>query len=229
MASTRCVDVVIPGGRRLRRGTWRRNPGCCTHALEPVRLDGALLAASAVLCMPACLFNIGLCYPFGFELGELGCRHYHYGTTRRYQYARHPLTPQPHRYAHSTSLGRRKPRLTYVAYLPLLEEGNPVQRPCVVHSCLPDPTATPRALPTAPVIPCFLPCPILLCANLLQVCDALEDVMAEGGNVVDHHGCDFFPERCDAGVLWYRPRWVPAVSYTPKTRLPQPVDEDGSS
>lgn len=34
--------------------------------------------------------------------------------------------------------------------------------------------------------------------GMLQVCDALEDVMAEGGNVVDHHGCDFFPERCGA-------------------------------
>ncbi len=30
---------------------------------------------------------------------------------------------------------------------------------------------------------------------LLQVCDALEDLIAEGGAVVDHHGCDFFPER----------------------------------
>lgn len=28
-----------------------------------------------------------------------------------------------------------------------------------------------------------------------QVCDALEDLVAEGGMVVDHHGCDFFPER----------------------------------
>ncbi|GIL53181.1 hypothetical protein Vafri_8854 [Volvox africanus] len=28
-----------------------------------------------------------------------------------------------------------------------------------------------------------------------KVCDAMEDLMAEGGNVVDHHGCDFFPER----------------------------------
>ncbi|PNY01578.1 putative adenylate kinase isoenzyme 6-like protein, partial [Trifolium pratense] len=27
------------------------------------------------------------------------------------------------------------------------------------------------------------------------VCDELEDVMEEGGNIVDHHGCDFFPER----------------------------------
>jgi len=30
---------------------------------------------------------------------------------------------------------------------------------------------------------------------LLQVCDALEDLLAEGGNIVDYHGCDFFPER----------------------------------
>ncbi len=30
---------------------------------------------------------------------------------------------------------------------------------------------------------------------LPQVCDALEDLIAEGGAVVDHHGCDFFPER----------------------------------
>jgi adenylate kinase len=27
------------------------------------------------------------------------------------------------------------------------------------------------------------------------VCDELENMMEEGGNVVDHHGCDFFPER----------------------------------
>ncbi|XP_058743132.1 adenylate kinase isoenzyme 6 homolog isoform X1 [Vicia villosa] len=27
------------------------------------------------------------------------------------------------------------------------------------------------------------------------VCDELEDVMEEGGNIVDYHGCDFFPER----------------------------------
>ena len=25
--------------------------------------------------------------------------------------------------------------------------------------------------------------------------DELEDQMCEGGNVVDYHGCDFFPER----------------------------------
>ncbi|KAH6811025.1 P-loop containing nucleoside triphosphate hydrolases superfamily protein, partial [Perilla frutescens var. frutescens] len=27
------------------------------------------------------------------------------------------------------------------------------------------------------------------------VCDELEDLMEEGGNIVDHHGCEFFPER----------------------------------
>ncbi|KAL6639114.1 hypothetical protein ACP70R_022844 [Stipagrostis hirtigluma subsp. patula] len=28
-----------------------------------------------------------------------------------------------------------------------------------------------------------------------QVCDELEDMMEEGGILVDYHGCDFFPER----------------------------------
>ena len=28
-----------------------------------------------------------------------------------------------------------------------------------------------------------------------QVVDALESTMEQGGNIVDHHGCDFFPER----------------------------------
>ncbi|KAJ8751326.1 hypothetical protein K2173_016511 [Erythroxylum novogranatense] len=27
------------------------------------------------------------------------------------------------------------------------------------------------------------------------VCDELEDIMEEGGNIVDYHGCDYFPER----------------------------------
>ncbi|CAH1418856.1 unnamed protein product [Lactuca virosa] len=27
------------------------------------------------------------------------------------------------------------------------------------------------------------------------VCDELEEIMEDGGNIVDHHGCDFFPER----------------------------------
>jgi len=29
----------------------------------------------------------------------------------------------------------------------------------------------------------------------MQVVDELEDQMCEGGNIVDYHGCDFFPER----------------------------------
>ncbi|CAL8468544.1 g8084 [Coccomyxa elongata] len=28
-----------------------------------------------------------------------------------------------------------------------------------------------------------------------KICDALEDQMNRGGNIVDYHGCDFFPER----------------------------------
>ncbi|KAJ3331634.1 hypothetical protein HDU76_002641, partial [Blyttiomyces sp. JEL0837] len=28
-----------------------------------------------------------------------------------------------------------------------------------------------------------------------KVCDELEDLMQEGGKIVDHHGCVFFPER----------------------------------
>lgn len=36
---------------------------------------------------------------------------------------------------------------------------------------------------------------VLLCELHLQVCDELEDIMEEGGNIVDYHGCDFFPER----------------------------------
>ncbi|PHT46694.1 Adenylate kinase isoenzyme 6 -like protein [Capsicum baccatum] len=27
------------------------------------------------------------------------------------------------------------------------------------------------------------------------LCDELENLMEEGGNIIDHHGCDFFPER----------------------------------
>ncbi|CAH2069343.1 unnamed protein product [Thlaspi arvense] len=33
------------------------------------------------------------------------------------------------------------------------------------------------------------------------VCDELEDVMVAGGNIVDYHGCDFFPERWFDGVV----------------------------
>jgi adenylate kinase len=29
----------------------------------------------------------------------------------------------------------------------------------------------------------------------LQVLDELEDAMSEGGNIIDYHGCEFFPER----------------------------------
>jgi adenylate kinase len=29
-----------------------------------------------------------------------------------------------------------------------------------------------------------------------QVCDALEEQMSAGGNIVDYHSCGFFPERC---------------------------------
>ena len=55
--------------------------------------------------------------------------------------------------------------------------------------------------PTAPPLPSS------------QVCDALEDELAEGGCIVDYHGCDFFPERwfdlvlvlqTDNTVLWER-------------------------
>lgn len=31
---------------------------------------------------------------------------------------------------------------------------------------------------------------------LVQVVDALEDVVSAGGCLVDYHSCDFFPERC---------------------------------
>eukprot|EP00004_Rigifila_ramosa_P019860 TRINITY_DN5105_c0_g1_i2.p1 TRINITY_DN5105_c0_g1~~TRINITY_DN5105_c0_g1_i2.p1 ORF type:complete len:190 (-),score=28.65 TRINITY_DN5105_c0_g1_i2:28-597(-) len=41
-------------------------------------------------------------------------------------------------------------------------------------------------------------------AALLQLLDALEDTMVEGFNIVDYHGCDFFPERWFALVLVLR-------------------------
>ena len=46
-----------------------------------------------------------------------------------------------------------------------------------------------------------------------QVVDALEETLTSGGNVVDFHGCDFFPERwfdlvvvlqAETSVLWDR-------------------------
>ncbi|KAF7154344.1 hypothetical protein RHSIM_Rhsim01G0220200 [Rhododendron simsii] len=36
---------------------------------------------------------------------------------------------------------------------------------------------------------------IIMGALQKHVCDELEDMMEEGGNIVDYHGCDFFPER----------------------------------
>ena len=33
------------------------------------------------------------------------------------------------------------------------------------------------------------------CIIALQICDALEDQMTVGGNIIDFHSCDFFPER----------------------------------
>ena len=30
---------------------------------------------------------------------------------------------------------------------------------------------------------------------IFQVIDELEEVMSAGGNIVDYHGCEFFPER----------------------------------
>ena len=30
---------------------------------------------------------------------------------------------------------------------------------------------------------------------LFQVIDEMEDVMTDGGNIVDYHGCELFPER----------------------------------
>ena len=47
----------------------------------------------------------------------------------------------------------------------------------------------------------------------LQVLDEMEDTMQQGGNIVDYHGCDFFPERwfdivfvlrCDNKTLYDR-------------------------
>ena len=31
--------------------------------------------------------------------------------------------------------------------------------------------------------------------SCVQVIDELEEVMGEGGNIVEYHSCDFFPER----------------------------------
>lgn len=37
-----------------------------------------------------------------------------------------------------------------------------------------------------------------------MVCDELEEQMSAGGNVVDFHTCDFFPERWSASDLFAR-------------------------
>lgn len=50
--------------------------------------------------------------------------------------------------------------------------------------------SSPPNLFTALLLLCFC-----LIVYLLQVIDELEDQMSEGGNIVDYHGCDFFPER----------------------------------
>ena len=50
--------------------------------------------------------------------------------------------------------------------------------------------SSPPNLFTALLLSCFC-----LFVYLLQVIDELEDQMSEGGNIVDYHGCDFFPER----------------------------------
>lgn len=38
---------------------------------------------------------------------------------------------------------------------------------------------------------CFNPC----IDEIVQVVDELEEKMAEGGAIVDYHGCDLFPKR----------------------------------
>jgi len=46
-----------------------------------------------------------------------------------------------------------------------------------------------------------------------QVVDAMEEVMSEGGNVVDYHSCDFFPERSVA-VSFFQPSGAAAARET---------------
>ena len=54
-----------------------------------------------------------------------------------------------------------------------------------------------RAAGGGHAVPCSCDHTLHACTTppLCQVCDALEDAMAEGGCLVDYHGCDFFPER----------------------------------
>ena len=42
---------------------------------------------------------------------------------------------------------------------------------------------------------CVCECVCVCVCCVLQVVDELEEMMSEGGNVVEYHGCDFFPER----------------------------------
>lgn len=39
---------------------------------------------------------------------------------------------------------------------------------------------------------------------LFQLLDIMEGLLAKGGNVVDYHGCEFFPERWFDGVFVVR-------------------------
>ena len=36
---------------------------------------------------------------------------------------------------------------------------------------------------------------LVVCSFSPQVIDELEDTLSAGGNIVEYHGCDFFPER----------------------------------
>lgn len=36
---------------------------------------------------------------------------------------------------------------------------------------------------------------LIVSSCVAQLLDAMEPIMADGGNVVDYHSCDFFPER----------------------------------
>jgi hypothetical protein len=54
-----------------------------------------------------------------------------------------------------------------------------------------------------------------------QVCDALEDLMEPGGNVVDYHSCDFFPERREA------PSHTATCPHTSRPTAPAPPRRPG--
>ena len=48
---------------------------------------------------------------------------------------------------------------------------------------------------TYPVLLSYIRCVDYLRTHCSQVLDELEDIMSGGGNIVEYHGCDFFPER----------------------------------